>query len=126
MEPGSHYSRGTGRWSAHMKTSLQAVTTDHLVAAPYSYDECVERLAHSIDHHDDAGLEEVAQLIGRLGVGIEEMGRFPQKSAGPNPPMAAKPGPPARRAQRMPHHGGGRRDHRLAGIVFQQFYRVER
>jgi len=54
-----------------MKANLQAVTSDHLVAAPFSYDECVERLAHSIDHHDDAELEEVAQLIGQLAVVIE-------------------------------------------------------
>ena len=54
-----------------MKTNTQPVTNDHLVAAPFSYDECVERLAHSVDHHDDAELEKVAQLIGQLAVVIE-------------------------------------------------------
>jgi hypothetical protein len=57
--------------SADMKTNLQPVSYDHLVAAPYSYDECVERLAHTVDHHDDAELEQVAQLIGQLAVVIE-------------------------------------------------------
>jgi hypothetical protein len=54
-----------------MKTSSQPVTSDHLVAAPLSYDECVERLACSVDHHDDSELEEVAHLIGQLAVVIE-------------------------------------------------------
>lgn len=54
-----------------MKTNLQPVTSDHLVAAAFSYDECVERLARSVDHHDDAELEDVAQLIGQLAVVIE-------------------------------------------------------
>jgi hypothetical protein len=54
-----------------MKTSLQPVSYDHLAAAPYSYDECVERLAHTVDHQNDAELEEVAQLIGLLAVVIE-------------------------------------------------------
>jgi hypothetical protein len=54
-----------------MKTSSQPVTIDHLVAAPFSYDECVERLAYSVDQHDDSELEEVAQLIGQLAVVIE-------------------------------------------------------
>jgi hypothetical protein len=54
-----------------MKTNSQSVTSDHLVAAPYSYDECVERLAYSVDQHDDAELAEVAHLIGQLAAVIE-------------------------------------------------------
>jgi len=54
-----------------MKTNTQPVINDHLVAAPFTYDECVERLAYSVDHHDEAELENVAQLIGQLAVVIE-------------------------------------------------------
>lgn len=34
-------------------------------------DECVVRLAHALDEHDDKRLSEVALLIGRLAVPIE-------------------------------------------------------
>ena len=44
---------------------------DHSRAPSVGYDECVERLAHTVDHHDDAELEEVAYLIGQLAVVIE-------------------------------------------------------
>jgi hypothetical protein len=36
-----------------------------------SDDECVARLAHEIDSHDETHLDEVARLIGRLAVAIE-------------------------------------------------------
>jgi hypothetical protein len=54
-----------------MKTNSQPVTFDRAPIAPFSYDECVERLAYSVDHRDDAELEEVVQLIGQLAVVIE-------------------------------------------------------
>lgn len=34
-------------------------------------DECVTRLAHAVEEHDDHRLQEVALLIGRLAVPIE-------------------------------------------------------
>lgn len=34
-------------------------------------DECVTRLAHAVEEHDDHRLREVALLIGRLAVTIE-------------------------------------------------------
>jgi hypothetical protein len=36
-----------------------------------SDDECLARLAHAVDVHDSAQLDEVARLIGRLAVTIE-------------------------------------------------------
>jgi hypothetical protein len=36
-----------------------------------SYDKCVERLACTVDHRDDAELEEVAHRISQLAVVIE-------------------------------------------------------
>jgi hypothetical protein len=47
------------------------VLSDPAVIASVGYDECVERLAHTVDHHDDAELEEVAYLISQLAVVIE-------------------------------------------------------
>jgi hypothetical protein len=54
-----------------MKSDLPVVSDDPGVVALFSYDECIERLAHAVDHHDDAELEEVACLIGQLAVVIE-------------------------------------------------------
>ncbi len=36
-----------------------------------SDDECLIRLAHAVEEHDSAHLDEVARLIGRLAVTIE-------------------------------------------------------
>jgi hypothetical protein len=36
-----------------------------------SDDECLDRLARAIDHHDSAHLDELARLIARLAVTIE-------------------------------------------------------
>jgi hypothetical protein len=52
-------------------TEIQSVGFDPKALASISYDECVERLAHAVDRQDDAGLEEVARLIGQLAVVIE-------------------------------------------------------
>jgi hypothetical protein len=57
--------------SAVMKSDSQSVSFDPGVIASSSYEECVERLAHAVDSHDDAELEEVACLIGQLAVVIE-------------------------------------------------------
>jgi hypothetical protein len=54
-----------------MKSYSEYVTSDHAALAPISYDECVERLAYTVDHRDDAELEEVVRLIGQLAVVIE-------------------------------------------------------
>ncbi len=54
-----------------MKNNLQSETFDHVALAPFNYDECVERLAYTVDHPDDAQLEEVVRLIGQLAVVIE-------------------------------------------------------
>ena len=44
---------------------------DRNAIACFSYDQCIERLADAVDHHDDAELEEVACLISQLMVVIE-------------------------------------------------------
>ena len=54
-----------------MRATLQSALSDHAPVARVGYDECVERLAHTVDHHDEAELEEVAYLIGQLAVVIE-------------------------------------------------------
>jgi len=54
-----------------MKSDSQSVSFDPEVVASASYEECIERLAHVVDDHDDAELEEVACLIGQLAVVIE-------------------------------------------------------
>jgi len=50
---------------------LQAGSFDRNSIARFSYDQCIERLADAVDHHDDAELEEVACLISQLMVVIE-------------------------------------------------------
>ena len=54
-----------------MKPNSQSASPDHAALAAAGYDECVERLAYTVDHHDDAELEEVAYLISQLAVVIE-------------------------------------------------------
>jgi hypothetical protein len=54
-----------------MRASAQFALSDHSRVPSVGYDECVERLAHSVDHHDEAELEEVAYLIAQLAVVIE-------------------------------------------------------
>jgi hypothetical protein len=50
---------------------LQVGSFDRHAIACFSYDQCIERLADAVDHHDDAELEEVACLISQLMVVIE-------------------------------------------------------
>jgi hypothetical protein len=54
-----------------MRAYSQAVSSDHMRVAPVGYDECIERLAYTVDHHDDTELEEVAYLIAQLAAVIE-------------------------------------------------------
>jgi hypothetical protein len=54
-----------------MKPNSQSAMSDHAVLAAVGYDQCVERLAHTVDHRDEAELEEVAYLISQLAVVIE-------------------------------------------------------
>ncbi len=54
-----------------MKPNSQSAFPYPLVVASVGYDECVERLAYTVDHSDDAELEEVAYLISQLAVVIE-------------------------------------------------------
>jgi hypothetical protein len=54
-----------------MKTKSQPVIFDSAGLAPFNYDECVERLAYTVDHPEDAELEEVVHLISQLAVVIE-------------------------------------------------------
>jgi hypothetical protein len=54
-----------------MRAYSQSASSDHARVASVGYDECVERLAHTVDHHDEAELEQVAYLIGQLAVVIE-------------------------------------------------------
>jgi hypothetical protein len=39
--------------------------------ATLSDEECVKRLAHTVEEHDSGHLDELAQLLGRLAVVIE-------------------------------------------------------
>jgi hypothetical protein len=48
-----------------------APTIDDQVMHAITDDECVARLAHAVQEHDDHRLHEVALLIGRLAVAIE-------------------------------------------------------
>lgn len=60
-----------------MTTNTQSfLFTPQVVASPglvatIPYDECVERLARTVDKHDDADLDELASLISQLAVVIE-------------------------------------------------------
>ena len=56
--------------SSHMSPPLVPPMDTHLLQA-LSDDECVARLAEAVDRHDDAKLDELAALIGRLAVCIE-------------------------------------------------------
>jgi hypothetical protein len=51
--------------------SLQSASFDRNAIASFSYDQCIERLADVVDHHNDAELEEAACLISQLAVVIE-------------------------------------------------------
>ena len=53
-----------------MKANSQSALSDPAIAS-VGYDECVERLAYTVDHRDEAELEEVAYLISQLAVVIE-------------------------------------------------------
>jgi hypothetical protein len=50
---------------------MNPISQSALSDAAVGYDECVERLAYTVDHRDEAELEEVAYLISRLAVVIE-------------------------------------------------------
>ena len=54
-----------------MKPNSQSAMSGDAVLAAVGYDECVERLAYTVDHRDEAELEEVAYLISQLAVVIE-------------------------------------------------------
>ena len=54
-----------------MESESPSLSPDPAMVASFSYDECIERLAHAVDDRDDAELEEVARLIGQLAVVIE-------------------------------------------------------
>jgi hypothetical protein len=54
-----------------MKPNSPSAMSDDAVLAAVGYDQCVERLAYTVDHHDEAELQEVAYLISQLAVVIE-------------------------------------------------------
>ncbi len=56
--------------SSHASPTLEPGMDAHLVN-DMSDDECVARLAEAVGRHDDAKLDELAALIGRLAVCIE-------------------------------------------------------
>jgi hypothetical protein len=45
-------------------------SSDHPEAS-HSYDECLALLAHAVGQHDEAQLDQVAELTGELAVVIE-------------------------------------------------------
>jgi hypothetical protein len=54
-----------------MKLNSPSAISDDAVLTAVGYDQCVERLAYTVDHHDEAELQEVAYLISQLAVVIE-------------------------------------------------------
>ena len=54
-----------------MKVNSQSALSDHPLVPSIGYDECVERLAYTVDHREDTELAEVAYLISQLAVVIE-------------------------------------------------------
>lgn len=56
--------------ATHVSPTLVPPMDAHVVQA-LSDDECVARLTEAVDRHDDAKLDELAALIGRLAVCIE-------------------------------------------------------
>jgi hypothetical protein len=54
-----------------MNAISQSASSDDAVMTAVGYDQCVERLAYTVDHRDEAELEEVAYLISQLAVVIE-------------------------------------------------------
>ncbi len=55
---------------SHASPTLAPRMEAHIVNA-MSDDECIARLAEAVGRHDDAKLDELAALIGRLAVCIE-------------------------------------------------------
>jgi hypothetical protein len=51
-----------------IETTLQPSLNDE---PSHQYDECLALLAHAVNQHDEARLDEVASLIGELAVVIE-------------------------------------------------------
>lgn len=56
--------------SSAMSPALAPTIQDQILHV-ITDDECVSRLAHAVEEHDDGKLREVALLIGRLAVPIE-------------------------------------------------------
>ena len=56
---------------ARQRTASTAETQVDDIAAFYSDDECVQRLAALLEHEDSSTLNEIARLISRLAVPIE-------------------------------------------------------
>jgi hypothetical protein len=54
-----------------MNPISQFALSDDAVMTAAGYDQCVERLAYTVDHRDEAELEEVVYLISQLAVVIE-------------------------------------------------------
>ena len=66
-----------------MKTESQPANVESAPLAPLSYDECVERLAYTVDHRDEAGLEEVESHRGRGIEHLVDTGRTPRPAEAP-------------------------------------------
>ena len=56
---------------AHQRTTPPVETRVDDIAAIYSDEECVQRLAALVEHKDNKTLAETARLISRLAVTIE-------------------------------------------------------
>jgi hypothetical protein len=56
---------------AHQRTTPPVETRVDDIAAIYSDEECVQRLAALVEHQDNKTLAETARLISRLAVTIE-------------------------------------------------------
>ena len=56
---------------ARQRAPSSADTQVDDIAASYSDDECLQRLAALLEHQDSRTLEETARLISRLAVPIE-------------------------------------------------------
>jgi hypothetical protein len=64
---------------ARQQTASTAETQVDDIAAFYSDDECVQRLAALLEQKDSRTLKEIARLISRLAVPIEQ--RFCRRSS---------------------------------------------
>ena len=58
--------------SGFFRSHVFVPSAEQRTPPPASDDECLSRLASAVAEHDDRRLNEVAQLIGRLAVPIEE------------------------------------------------------